>query len=471
MDENQFDEQLNNYIEKSEPENIEEDDFGKTQEMNSIQMPKLSDGETRGITPRDEFTEMNSSDDMSKTLLMDSVGNDAPVETYLVPQNPVKKRRRKHKKKQINHTRTMGQIFLGVVISVGALGLGVFLSIKVVGAIRDVTGLSKPHIEYEFEITEDMGVDQIIEKLHAAGIIDMPSLLKSYIKIKDRETGFLNGFHTLSANMSYSDIISTLQSVKSYTSVVDVSIPEGLTAAAIGKLLEENLVCRAVDFENYYKAKLNSYDFEEGIETNPNRLNMLEGYIFPDTYNFYVIDDLKEHPNLDTSHYAKLAAEKMFENFENRISKEMKARMTELDMTLDEVIILASLIQWEGTNEENMAMISSVFHNRLNDPETFPMLQSDTTYTYIDECIKPKITPSNNAKMQQIIDAYDTYKCDGLPAGAICNPGLDAINAALYPAESSYYYFLASKDGDFYYAKTLAEHEQNILDAALHEGA
>ena len=69
--------------------------------------------------------------------------------------------------------------------------------------------------------------------------------------------------------------------------------------------------------------------------------------------------------------------------------------------------------------------------------------------------------------MQKIEDAYDTYKCEGLPAGAVCNPGLDAINAALYPADTVYYYFLAARDGTFYWAETQEQHDQNVIDADL----
>ena len=157
MDENNFE---NN-------QSIEEEDFGKTQEMDSIQLPKLTGGETHGITPREEFTELNSADDMSKTLLMDSVAGEMPYgEEYPPAENPVRKRKRKHKKKRINHTRTMGQIFLGVLLSAGALAAGVMLSIQVVGAIRDVTGLAKPSRMTDFEINENMGVNEIVDNLY-----------------------------------------------------------------------------------------------------------------------------------------------------------------------------------------------------------------------------------------------------------------------------------------------------------------
>ena len=463
MDENNFENK----------ENIEEngEDLGKTQEMKSVQSVI---GDTHSITPREEFTEMNAADDLSKTLLMDSMRGETaePVsEEYIPEQNEVKRRRKKHKN-NINHTRTMGQVFLGVVISVVAIGLGVFLSINVVKALRDITGMAKPMMEAEIEINENMGVDDIVNSLHDGGIIEMPSLMKMYINITDKKDSedykpFLNGTYTVYSNMSYSSIIETLKTKKTYTETVTIMIPEGITAAEIGKLLEENYVCRAVDFEKYYKNKLNKYDFEEQIEDDPNRFNMLEGYLFPDTYEFYVIDDLKKNPNFDTSDYAKEVADTMYENFESKISKSMKARMKELGMTLDEVVRLAAIVQWEGNSEDNWGKISSVFHNRLNDPENFPNLQSDTTFTYIEEYIRPKITSSNKDKMQAIEDAYDTDKCVGLPAGAICNPGLDTINAVLYPEQTDYFYFLVSDEGNFYFAQTYEQHLQNIIDAGL----
>lgn len=362
----------------------------------------------------------------------------------------------------------MGQVFLGAVLSVAAICIGIFLSIKVIGALRDITGMAKDRKEMEFEITEGMNVNEIVDQLYKNGMIEMPSLMKMYIRFTKNGDGFLNGPHTINSNMSYNNIIEALQTEKEFTETIQVTIPEGLSIVEIGKLLEENYVCRAADFEAYVKSKHNNYDFEEELKNNPNRMFMLEGYLFPDTYEFYVIDYLKKDPNYDTSTWAKEAADKMMSNFEDKITKKMKLRMNELGMTLDETIVLASIIQREGTNEENMAIISSVFHNRLSDPENFPKLESDAVDTYINSTIVPRTTSSNKAQMEKIEEAYNTYKCIGLPAGAICNPGLDAIIAALYPEDTFYYYFLAARDGTFYWAETLEQHEQNIIDADLH---
>lgn len=457
----------NNFDQLGFPVNDNSDDFGTTRELNSIHDADPED--PSGIAPRDRFTEMNSADDPGSTRMMDSLT--APDEPEAAPAaNPVRKRKKRRKKKKYtNHTRTMGHVFLGVVLSVAAICVGVFLAWKVIVGLMDYTGMAKKSHEADIVIDSTMNVDDIAETLHENGIIEMPWLFKTYINMKDEAEGFLDGEYTVNSTMSYSNIITLLKTVRQYTNTVTVMIPEGYNAQQIGQLLEENLVCRADDFEKYYRSKLEKYDFEEQITVTENRFYALEGYLFPDTYEFYVIDDLPDKPSMDTSQYAKQAAEKMYSNFQNKITKKMYARAKKLGMTFDEVVTLASIIQKEGTNEENMANISSVFHNRLENMYEYPHLQSDTTDNYIEDVIRPNIPSSSLALYENVITAYDTYTCEGLPAGPICSPGLEAINAALYPAETDYYYFLSSSDGVFYYASTVEKHEQNIIDAALRE--
>ena len=457
----------NNFDQLGFPVNDNSDDFGTTRELNSIHDADPED--PSGIAPRDRFTEMNSADDPGSTRMMDSLT--APDEPEAAPAaNPVRKRKKRRKKKKYtNHTRTMGHVFLGVVLSVAAICVGVFLAWKVIVGLMDYTGMAKKSHEADIVIDSTMNVDDIAETLHENGIIEMPWLFKTYINMNDEAEGFLDGEYTVNSTMSYSNIITLLKTVRQYTNTVTVMIPEGYNAQQIGQLLEENLVCRADDFEKYYRSKLEKYDFEEQITVTENRFYALEGYLFPDTYEFYVIDDLPDKPSMDTSQYAKRAAEKMYSNFQNKITKKMYARAKELGMTFDEVVTLASIIQKEGTNEENMANISSVFHNRLENMYEYPHLQSDTTDNYIEDVIRPNIPSSSLALYENVITAYDTYTCEGLPAGPICSPGLEAINAALYPAETDYYYFLSSSDGVFYYASTVEKHEQNIIDAALRE--
>ena len=286
----------NNFDQLGFPVNDNSDDFGATRELNSIHDADPED--PSGIAPRDRFTEMNSADDPGSTRMMDSLT--APDEPEAAPAaNPVRKRKKRRKKKKYtNHTRTMGHVFLGVVLSVAAICVGVFLAWKVIVGLMDYTGMAKKSHEADIVIDSTMNVDDIAETLHENGIIEMPWLFKTYINMKDEAEGFLDGEYTVNSTMSYSNIITLLKTVRQYTNTVTVMIPEGYNAQQIGQLLEENLVCRADDFEKYYRSKLEKYDFEEQITVTENRFYALEGYLFPDTYEFYVIDDLPDKPSM-----------------------------------------------------------------------------------------------------------------------------------------------------------------------------
>ncbi|MDE7121908.1 MAG: endolytic transglycosylase MltG, partial [Oscillospiraceae bacterium] len=215
--------------------------------------------------------------------------------------------------------------------------------------------------------------------------------------------------------------------------------------------LQENNICDASRFLYYFNAGGFGYEFENHLPATTSRLKFytMEGYFFPDTYTFY------EEMEPDA------VCRKIYMNFDLKITDEDYTRIEELNTTLDEVIILASMVQAEAANDQEMPEIASVFWNRLHYPENFGggKLQSDPTSKYVSQVIKPNIELEN----PQIYDAYDTYICVGLPAGAIGNPGRAAIEAVLYPSETNYFYFYANIDtGVTYFAKTLEEHNANI---------
>jgi UPF0755 protein len=135
--------------------------------------------------------------------------------------------------------------------------------------------------------------------------------------------------------------------------------------------------------------------------------------------------------------------------------------MKEMGLTQHQTITLASIIQAEASGDpDNMRLVSSVYWNRLNDTENFPKLQSDPTRNYANSVILMK---GKSLTYQKKASAYNTYECDGLPAGPICNPGMDAIEAALQPESTAYYYFCSNtRTGEFYYAETLQQHDQNV---------
>ena len=174
------------------------------------------------------------------------------------------------------------------------------------------------------------------------------------------------------------------------------------------------------------------------------------------TYDFYVDEDLGT------------VVQKFFNRFDQMVNTdELQQQMKAQNLTLDQAITLASVIQKEAGRTDDMKMVSSIFHKRLENPAQFPKLQSDVTIFYVENDIKPYLENPDDPVNQPMYDAYNTYVCDGLPVGPISNPGVDAIKAAIYPQNTDYYYFLADKDGKFYYAATIEEHAANIAAAGI----
>lgn len=218
----------------------------------------------------------------------------------------------------------------------------------------------------------------------------------------------------------------------------------------IAKMLQESGVCSVEDFVKAVNEGEYDYKLISAIPQDE-RFYKLEGYIFPDTYEFYI----GEKPQSVVNRFLK--------NAQNRIGNDLMKRAEELEMTMDEVIVLASIIQKEASDPNEMGKVSSVFHNRLNKSKTYPNLQSDPTIMYVENDIIPYL--SDASQRDKYAELYNTYKCVGLPVGPICSPGLEAIRAALYPEKTNYYYFVTDKNDKYYYARTNAEHEANIATA------
>lgn len=223
---------------------------------------------------------------------------------------------------------------------------------------------------------------------------------------------------------------------------VRITFPEGLTVTQMALLLDENNVC---SFDGFISAVNNTdiaeYKFLEEIDNSSKRAFLLEGYLFPDTYEFY----FNEKPEKVLSRFLK--------NTEKKLTEDMYKRAEELGYTMDEILAIASLIQKEADIEKEMNKVSSVFHNRLN--ASYNRLESDVTIHYIEKYVKPYIDGDKN----RYNELYNTYKCYGLPAGPICNPGIASIKAALNPEETDYMFFFTDKDMNYYYSKTYKEHK------------
>ena len=237
--------------------------------------------------------------------------------------------------------------------------------------------------------------------------------------------------------------------------VVRVTFPEGLTCVEIAEKLEANGVCSAADFLKEVQnadAVRDRYACLASLDNTDDRAFALEGYVFPDTYDFY------------RGESAANALSRFLSNMNRKWTDEMTARAAELGYTADEILTYASIIQEEAGDPKEMGKVSSVLHTRLEKPG-YGKLQCDVTIHYINNRVTD--SPYLTGDTSRFAALYNTYKCDGLPAGPICCPGMDAINAALYPAETDYFFFVTDADMNYYYAATWAEHQENCRICGL----
>ncbi|MDE7304247.1 MAG: endolytic transglycosylase MltG [Oscillospiraceae bacterium] len=356
---------------------------------------------------------------------------------------------KKRKKKKRGH----GHIIFGLLLSVVIISVSILAAVLILKCSKEFLGIGKSDIELVIEIPMNSSTADIAEQLYSEGIISNVDLFRLFSKFKGADGTYIAGTHTLSPKMDYNTLIETLQEeVENQRETADVVFPEGITLFEAAQKLEEKNVCDAKEFIKVFNAGGFGFDFEEEVRISSLKFYKMEGYFFPDTYQFYVEED------------PRVVAKKIYRNFDARVTPDLYGRMRDLDMELEEVLTLASVVQAEAANTRDMKMVASVFFNRLNNPDEYPLLQSDPTTNYVENIIKPNI----EFKSETMFKAYDTYQGAGLPPGPICNPGLDAINAVLYPAETDYYYFCSNLEtGEFYYAETLDEHNQNLVEAGL----
>ncbi len=316
-------------------------------------------------------------------------------------------------------------------------------------------------------IEQGSGVATIAKKLKAAGVIRSPRLFRWYVGQNGAAVKLQYGEFTLTEGESYEDIIASL-SVYAKAESVRLTFPEGTTAIAMAQKMEEAGLCTAEEFlKEANTGDFSEYKFWKYIPDDkdaPDRFMKCEGYLFPDTYEFLVDDTVH---NYVATFYA---------HFDKQITDAMYKKLDEQGMTLSELITLASFVQEEAGNDQD-ANVAQVFRNRLAEGSPYPKLQSNTSSyiqsdadnNYLWNWVAPYYGGWEKIP-ENIINAYDTYTCVGLPAGPISNPGMAAIEAALDPEcdpeVEDCYFFVTDLSGHYYYAETYAEHTVNCEKAA-----
>ncbi|MEE0834993.1 MAG: endolytic transglycosylase MltG [Clostridia bacterium] len=317
---------------------------------------------------------------------------------------------------------------------------------------NDVFAFVKSDAEIEITIDENTSTSELASLLKKNGVIKYPGIFKLYASLRHDDKPYVAGTYTVKPSMNFDDLRKTFHEQAAEVTVLSITIPEGYTVDQIIDLFTSNgLGTRDGFIDAIQNYNFEGYWFLDELESNPERKYRLEGYLYPDTYYFYN----------NASEISIIY--KLLDRFSGIFPDEYRDACREKGMTVDQIVTLASMIQMEAKYESEYGWISSVFHNRLNNPsyETKGFLQSDATTLYGLAERKETVTPEDN----QIDTPYNTYTRKGLPAGPITNPSFSAITWALYPAETDYYYFVAKSDGYNLFAKTSAEHARNIIEA------
>ena len=355
------------------------------------------------------------------------------------------------------------KIFL-VILLLAVLAAGAALLF----AHNEISGNGRPGAEVTVSIPQGSGVSAIAQKLKDAGVIRSAYLFRWYVGQKGAVSKLQYGDFTLQKSACSYDAIIAVLSTYAKAETVRVTIPEGTTAIAIAQKMEAAGLCSAEDFlKEANEGDFSEYTFWQYVPDDaaaPDRFMKCEGYLFPETYEFLKDDTVH---NYVATFYAQ---------FDAQITEEMYAELKAQGMTLNELVTLASFVQEEAGNAQD-SNVAQVFRNRLAEGSPYPRLQSNTSSyiqsdadnNYLWNWVAPYCGGWDNIP-ENIVSAYDTYSCTGLPAGPISNPGFAAIKAALHPEPDEdakdAYFFVTDLKGNYYYARTLTEHNANCQTAA-----
>ncbi|GMA99168.1 aminodeoxychorismate lyase [Pelosinus sp. IPA-1] len=281
-----------------------------------------------------------------------------------------------------------------------------------------------------------MAANEIGELLYQQGIIKSVLAFHAVAKMQGLANSLQAGEYVINKNMTIQQIVAML--AKGETVYQQITIPEGYTVDQIAKLIQEKQLGSAEKFKALAK-KSNVFSYPYMMNYNANIVYKVEGYLFPNTYQ--ISKGATEEQLLNM----------MLTQFDKEFSESMRERATAIGLSVKDVIILASLVEKEAQIEDDRPIIAGVFLNRLK--QEMP-LQSCATIQYILGYPKVELSVEDT----EISSPYNTYQHMGLPPGPIANPGMAAINAVLYPKETSFIYFVADKQGTHHFSKTYEEH-------------
>ena len=387
-------------------------------------------------------------------------------QTAAAPQEPQPLRKGRPKRKKGDGLFGLPHLLATFIWLAIILAIGVSLGRMLWLCAADVLAFGRESKEVSITIDSSDSIDAIAEKLHEKGLIKYPGLFKLYADIAVDEGEIAPGTYTLNTILDYHALVGSMSSSSSSRAVVeDVLIPEGYNCRQIFELLEQNGICTVAELEEYAaNGEFQEFWFLEGVERGDKYC--LEGFLFPDTYDFYSGSTPREalgkmllgfNARIDQEELApKLAA------LNDRISAMMKSNgcseefIAEHQFGLYELLTVASLIEEETAGAAESPDIASVIFNRLTQNEIFER------YLGIDAAIIYATGDAENIDTG-IDSPYNTYTNAGLTPTPISNPGLSSINAALEFSDTDYYYYVLNPETQLHqFSKTYEEHQEWI---------
>ncbi len=333
--------------------------------------------------------------------------------------------------------RSMGvTVLVAILYVVSVLAIAFILATLGWRWAGDVLALDKPEHSASVVIEAGESIDDVAQSLYDEGLIEYPLIFQIFAAFTDKASSISSGTYELNTSMDYRALLRNISASSSTRETVTVTIPEGYTVEEIFELLEVQGVCTVEELEEAALTEEYDYSFLAGLSQDDP--HWMEGYLFPDTYEFYVGGD------------PHVALSRMLYNYSQKFDAEMRTRAERLGYTQREIMIVASIIE-EETDGSDQRDIASVIYNRLEtEGETNGYLQMDSTIQFLLEERKEELTQDDLA----IDSPYNTYLYPGLPAGPISNPGMESIEAALYPNSTTYYYFILGNDGQTHFFST-----------------
>lgn len=336
---------------------------------------------------------------------------------------------------------------LVVLAAIGVVAVGaVFMSYN-----SDVKGGKGSSEAITVELEKGMGAYSVASVLAEKGVISNEFFFKLYAK-QNPIDNLQYGEFTLREDMSYEEIVKELTTAKDLRETVSVTVFEGSSIIRISKIVEEAGFCTSQEFidvvENTDWSQFKFYQYVEDHQYKPFKM---EGFLYPETYEFFPEATAYE------------IAETMLRHFDSLVTDDMYAQMEQQGFTLQDVVTLASYVEEEAGDPINQPDVAAVFLNRLKPDSPFPKLESDVSYYYMREQVEPYLGVGRDGSPIEMQEAVNTYMCVGIPITPVSSPSISAIKAVLNPTpDSPYYFFLTDLTGKYYYAETWAGHVQNI---------